>query len=775
MNNQKLFYLSTAKNWNEALPLGNGRIGAMVFGKTDCDLISLNEDTLWSGKPINYSEESLSEHYKKACELTLEGKLMKAQEYIEENLTAEYTNAYMPLGDLKINFNHSEVSNYRRELDLKTAACTVEYTFNGINYKRTYFVSHPKQLMFVHITSDKAGAVSFELEMESQLKNSVYIRQECLLMYGECPSQCDPLYHKSEEPIIYSENELEKGIRFCGAVKIFNHGGDVLCENNSLKVIGADSVLIAFSTRTSFKKFDIAPIDENKNTVKQALADLNGVKIEDYDALLCEHIKDHSHYYERVKFNINQGNFTDIPTDERLERYKLDRSDISLPVLLFNFGRYLLISSSRAGSTATNLQGIWNNQIFPAWSSNYTININTQMNYWPVFAANLHELSEPLVRLISELSVTGENVARKWYDAKGACAHHNTSIWMPANPVGDKVKGSARYAFWNMSYAWFCRSLYEYYAYTLDIDFLKNTAYSLIKKAVEFIIDIAVKNKNGHYTFPASTSPENAFVFEGKPCVISANATMSSAIAMDISDIFTKCSEILGIDDDFTLTVRNFRKLIIPFSTDEYGALSEWVENLTESEPLHRHISHLYAFHPANLINPDKDTELTEAVKTSLERRGDDGPGWALGWKVNQWARLRDGNRCLKIFEAQLNLVPSEQQKYAGSGGTYPNMLGAHPPFQIDGNFGAVAATTQMLLQSHLGYIHLLPALPEKWDSGSITGLKAEGNITVDIIWENGKLCYANLSSDKKKSVKIRYRDDFITAEISEKPLSLKF
>ena len=468
-----------------------------------------------------------------------------------------------------------------------------------------------------------------------------------------------------------------------------------------------------------------------------------------FEALMAEHITDYRAYYDRVSLHITGEALPLTPTDKRLEAYTPESKDTALYELLFNFGRYLLIASSRAGSQATNLQGIWNNSTKPAWNSNYTININTEMNYWPVLMCGMPELMTPLVDLVKKLAVTGRATAKAFYHADGFVAHHNADLWGHSVPV----PGSASWGFWSGGSGWLCRSVYELYAYTQNIDYLRDTAFPLMKEAAIFYLDILTQDEKGRYMISPATSPENIFIHEMSKAAVSESTAMMNSIALDLFINCKKACEDLGVNDGFYKricdVIDNMQLLII----GENGAVLEWNKPFDETEVHHRHVSHLYALHPANLITPDH-TDLFSACRKTLEIRGDDGTGWSLAWKINFWARLRDGDHALRLVDRLLTLVPSwssEKENYHGGGGLYPNMFDAHPPFQIDGNFGAVSGICEMLLQSDGENIYLLPALPQKWKSGTVAGLAAQGNVTVDIEWANNKLVNYTIHGDASR------------------------
>ncbi len=739
-----LFYTKNARRWVEALPLGNGKIGAMVYGKTAKEIISLNYDELWTGFPRDYSDKDYSNVFKKARELALEGKYVAAQRMLESDFQNDNSQAYMPFGDLLLDFGRGKAraEKYERSLDLSTAVSLVKYEKSGVMYSREIFVSACAGAMVMNIRASEP--VSFKIFFSTPLKSNSFVNAQGLLcLDGECPAQSEPNLKFNEKYQRYYEEDSYKGIHFRGAVKILSNNGSCLSLENSLQISQATNVTLAFSCESSFNGYNRHPFIDGKEYKNAVLEKLNGIK-GNYEQLKQEHIDDYKRYYDRVSLDLGSQNKELVGTDKRLREFKKNKNDNGLISLLFNFGRYLTIAGSRENSQATNLQGIWNNEFVPPWNSNYTVNINTEMNYYPTLICNLPEMHLPLVEMVRELSQSGEITARMYYGAEGFTVHHNVDIWRHSSPV----RGNACWSFWPFASGWLARHLFEHYEYTLDKDFLEKIAYPIIKKAAVFYSSLLIDDGKGALIFAPATSPENRFKAEGVDCAVSKTSTMSMAIIKELFANCIKSAEILGIKDQFTDVIREQAEKLLPFKTGSGGQLLEWYDEEIECEPHHRHVSHLYALHPADLITPDTTPELAEACRKTLELRGDGGTGWSLGWKINFWARLHDGNHALKLIEMQLNPVSATMPLYMCGGGTYPNMFDAHPPFQIDGNYGAASGIAEMLLQSHGNKIYLLPALPDAWKNGSVRGLKAKGNITVDIEWKNGKLFDYNLKGD---------------------------
>jgi alpha-L-fucosidase 2 len=770
----KLQYNQPAVEWTEALPIGNGTLGAMVFGRVDTELIQLNEATLWSGGPVQKNvnpdafknlalirEALTNEDFEKAYNLT-------------KNMQGAYSESFMPLGDLILNqnFNGQKTDSYNRSLDIETGLAVTNFKIDGVNYKREIFASAPAQCIVIKLSADQLKKLSLTIDASSLLRNQKSVNNQSLVLKGKAPSHSDPNYiDYNKEPVIYEDASGCRGMRFELIIKPIIKDGEVSSDGNKLVIKNASEVLLFVSAATSFNGFDKCPDSQGKDEHKLAESPIKKVVAKKYESLLKEHITDFQHFFNRVSLQLNQKetNKSNLPTDTRLEQYAKGEKDAGLEALFFQYGRYLLTSSSRTHNTPANLQGIWNNKLRAPWSSNYTTNINLQMNYWPVESGSLSELFFPLDEFIKNVSVTGAETAKSYYHANGWVLHHNSDIWATTNPVGDFGKGDPMWANWYMGANWLSRHLWEHYQYTGDVAYLKKV-YPIIKGAAEFSLDWLQKDKNGYLVTMPSTSPENKYFYDGKKGgVVTTASTMDIGIIKDVFENTIEASKVLNTDLEFRQTVSQAADKLLPFQIGSKGQLQEWYKDFEDEDPHHRHTSHLYALHPANLISPLKTPELAAAAKKTLELRGDDGTGWSLAWKVNMWARLLDGNHAYKLFKNQLRLTKDNDPKYKRQGGCYPNLFDAHPPFQIDGNFAGTAGVIEMLMQSQNKEIHLLPALPDEWADGEIKGITAKGNFTVDIKWNDGKMTQATIMSNHGGKCSVRAAVPFIIEKLNIK------
>jgi alpha-L-fucosidase 2 len=786
-----LYYKRPARDWHEAMPLGNGSMGAMVFGGSQEETLQLNEDTLWSGRPSDEGGYQIKEKIGEVRDLLRQKKYSAADALTDEMTGVHDSESYQMAGDLHLNFGKGEVKDFERWLDFSTGVCSVGYKKDGVSTKRECFISHPHQVLAMRMTADKPGVVDFDLSMSSPLSGKGSAEGDVYVFKGQCPYNNHSRRPNGEEKITW-EQDGQGGIKYVVKIKVIPVGGKMTTgEKGELRVSASDEAILLMTIRTGFRGWDQEPCDDDELLERECDELISKAEGDGWGKIRSAHEADFKGLYERMSLDLKGEDLR--TTDERLSDSQDADHKRALVNLVFNFGRYLLVSSSRVGSQPTNLQGIWNDKLVAPWRSNYTVNINTEMNYWPAETCHLPELTEPLLRMIKELSISGRRPAKKLYDARGWCTHHNVDLWRYPYTGGSR----AQHAFWPVCSTWLCQHVWEHYAFSGNQEVLKEFL-PIMKSAAEFLLDFMVTNERGELTTSPSTSPENRFIDPetGEPSSICEGSAMDLTMIRELFENILEASEILGERDELVKQVEvALEKLAMP-SIGQDGRLLEFGIEAEEPQPEHRHISHLYGVHPGWMFTPNHLSEYYEACRKSLDFRGDESTGWAMGWRVAMWARFRDGDRAMKVLGNLLRFIDvTADDNGVKGGGLYANLFDAHPPFQIDGNFGVTAGITEMFVQSHEKasrlpsgldircgltgkeipegrlsergdsgiqpyVVDLLPALPTGLSEGSLNGLRARGGFVIDLEWKSGKATKVVLHSKAGNPCLLKNEDE---------------
>ncbi len=791
-----IWFDKPAADWNEALPVGNGRLGAMVFGGVEAEQLQLNDNTLYSGEPGDRDLPlNVAADLAQVRQWLREGRYSETHRWVTKHWLGRAQNCYEPLGDLHLNFTAvGETQSYSRELDIADAVARVAYTQANVNFTREVFASHPAQALVIRLTASETGALNFTARLGSPHPTAVtqaWAGRAGLSMSGQVPGLAlrrdskslrgkgetwkypelfdehgnlrpevlleselpemlfdgDGQLVKGGTPVLYGSKIDGRGMRFHARLLAQSTDGECTVENGSLTIRHASEAVLILTSGSSFNGFDKSPSRAGKDESLEVQTTLERAAKKSFVQLRDEHVSDYRSLFDRVSLNLGPPTAQSaLPTPERIRRYA-EGGDEALAALYYQFGRYLLIAGSRAGGQPLNLQGMWNPHVVPPWAGAYTLNINLEMNYWPAEVSNLSECHEPLLKLIGELAVNGRKVARDMYGLPGWVAHHNTTIWRDAQPID----GDAGPAFWNMAGPWLCQHLWTHYEYTGDETFLRAEAYPLMRGAAEFVRAWLVEDPPDGLTTPIGSSPESRFLYTNA-AGLQESASLIPGPTMDIAltrELFTNCiraAEVLDVDETLRDELRASLARLRPYAVGSRGQLEEWPIDFADGELTHRHVSHLYGVFPGEQISTRATPEFAEAARRTLDLRGDLATGWSLAWKINLWSRLSDGDRAHRC----LALLLSPER-------SYPNLFDSCPPFQIDGNLGAASGIIEMLLHSETDDIELLPALPGAWPQGAFAGLRARGGYTVDCAWEDHRLTAAKIVADRAATCRLRY------------------
>ncbi len=785
----KLWYDQPAREWVEALPLGNGRLGAMVYGNPLNEKYQLNDGTLWSGYPHEITNPKAKVALPGIRAAIDRGEYQLAAELWMDNAQGPFTARYQPMGNLYLDMSGGGTpTDIYRDLDLSGATATVRYTVAGVGFRRTSFISYPDQVMVVKIEADKPGAVGFELKVDSKQRYENRVENEMLVLKGQAPRYV-PFGPADADRVAYDPSWDGLGLNFEVRVKVLADGGKLnFTDKNTITLAGANGATILLGAATSYDGYNVPVAKSTKNPTAITTSNVNKAVAKGYAGLLAAHTKDYKSLFDRVYVNLNDAAAdkakASMTTGQLMDDFTATGLDNGFLNLLYQYGRYLIISSSREGGLPANLQGIWNDNITPPWGSNYTLDMNTEMNYWHVEVANLPECHIPLLDFIGALSVTGAQTAQKNYGMRGWVSHQNSDAWAQSVPQGDFDKDhlirAARWTCWPMSGPWLCRHLWEHYLFNPDAEYLRTKAYPIMKGSAEFMLDWLVEDKETGYlgTNPA-TSPENKFWYvdrngQRQVADISKTTTMDMMLIWDLFNMCIEASAILNVDQEFSQKLADTKSKLQPLQLTKRGQLQEWYKDYEEFDEKHRHMAHLYGLHPGAQIHLRKTPDMAAAAYRTLEIRGDDGVGFTAAWRISFWARLEEADKAYDAIYAGCRHIAADQTT---QGGLFSSMLSGYPPFQIDSNMGMVAGITEMFVQSHAGEIFLLPAVPSKIKSGELRGIRARGGFTMDIKWEDGKLVSATIHSSIDGECQIRSREKLAAKngslkKIPEQPLN---